>query len=83
MNSLARITTKTSASVIDVNPDAVIDFILLQQQQQQRPIAEAPAAAAATSRHGILVCLCGQQDPQMIRLAIQWSLLVRYMDAIV
>ena len=55
MNSLARITTKTSASVVDVNPDAVIDFILLQQQQQQRPIAEAPAAAA-TIRHGILVC---------------------------
>ena len=62
MNSLARISTKnTSASVIDVNPDAVIDFILLQQQQQQqqRPIAEAPAGAAAVAiRHGNLVRSC-------------------------
>ena len=51
MNSLARITT--TKNVIDVNPDAVIDFIL--QQQQQRPNAEAPAATAVAVRHGNLV----------------------------
>ena len=57
MNSLARITS--TKNVIDVNPDAVIDFILQQQQQQQRrPIAEVPASAAVPAiRHGSMVRL--------------------------
>ena len=53
MNSLARITS--TKNVIDVNPDAVIDFILQHQQQQRRPIAELPAAVPAI-RHGSMVC---------------------------
>ena len=54
MNSLARITS--TKNVIDVNPDAVIDFIL-QHQQQRRPIAEIPAAAVPAIRHGSMVRL--------------------------
>ena len=53
MNSLARITS--TKNVIDVNPDAVIDFILQHQQQQRRPIAELPAAVPAI-RHASMVC---------------------------
>ena len=56
MNSLARITS--TKNVIDVNPDAVIDFILQHQQQQRRPIAELPAAVPAI-RHGSMVCYLG------------------------
>ena len=56
MNSLARITS--TKNVIDVNPDAVIDFILQQQQlQQRRPIAEVPASAVPAIRHGSMVRL--------------------------
>ena len=55
MNSLARITS--TKNVIDVNPDAVIDFILQHQQQQRRPIAEVPASAVPAIRHGSMVRL--------------------------